>query len=354
MRGAPACQGRSRDPRRHQHLDDRLRRPARHPGRGPRRHRASGPRDDPSRARRDAGPSPSTWRRRTAPDRVGGPLSPAHRGEPRRGHRRRPGRADRAVQPLRRADLRLVGREILGQSFTMLMPDGLRESHEPGFAGYLETHDPRIVGKTVEVQGLGRMARIPARIVAQRDRIGRRAAIHRVDPRPDRTPADAPMLARSDKLASIGLLRAGVAHEINNPLAYVGNNLAVLERDLKGVLEMMRALRVGHGALAAAAPDVLRAVEGLSEEIDWPYIREHLEQILARTRDGVQRVANIVQNLRGLARTAPPSSSRPRARPGRLGARDDPGTPPPPEHRHRARPRRRPRDPRASRPRSAR
>ena len=69
---------------------------------------------------------------------------------------------------------------------------------------------------------------------------------------------------------------------------------------------MMEHYESAHGALAAAAPDVLRAVEELSEEIDWPYIREHLEHILARTRDGVQRVANIVQNLRSLARTAPP------------------------------------------------
>src|SRR5262249_40596514 len=42
-----------------------------------------------------------------------------------------------------------------------------------------------------------------------------------------------------------------------------------------------------------------------AEEIDLPYVRENLERMIGRTREGVQRVANIVSNLRGLARTAP-------------------------------------------------
>ena len=203
--------------------------------------------------------------------------------------------------------------EVLGQPLTTLMPDGLRESHDQGFARYLETHDPRIVGKTVEVQGLRKDGEtFPLELSLNAIELaGELQFIGSIRDQTERQRMRA-MLARSDKLASIGLLSAGVAHEINNPLAYVGNNLAVLERDLKGVLEMMRHYESAHGALAAAAPEVLRAVEALSEEIDWPYIRENLEHILARTRDGVQRVANIVQNLRGLARTAPPSSSRPR------------------------------------------
>ena len=49
-----------------------------------------------------------------------------------------------------------------------------------------------------------------------------------------------------------------MAHEINNPLAYVGNNLAVLERDLKGVLEMMDVYEPAHAVLEAAAPEVMR------------------------------------------------------------------------------------------------
>jgi CheY-like chemotaxis protein len=115
------------------------------------------------------------------------------------------------------------------------------------------------------------------------------------------------MLSQSERLASIGLLSAGVAHEINNPLAYVGNNLAVLERDLGGILAMMDCYETAHDRLAAVAPEVLEQIRALSEELDWAYVRESTGRMLARTRDGVQRVATIVQNLRGLARTAPPT-----------------------------------------------
>jgi PAS domain S-box-containing protein len=110
-------------------------------------------------------------------------------------------------------------------------------------------------------------------------------------------------LVQNEKLASIGLLSAGVAHEINNPLSYVSNNLVVLERDLKGLMAL---LDVYHGAradLARVNPAAAEEAGALAEEMDLGYVRDNFDRILTRTREGVQRVTRIVQSLRGLART---------------------------------------------------
>lgn len=114
------------------------------------------------------------------------------------------------------------------------------------------------------------------------------------------------LLLQSEKLASIGLLSAGVAHEINNPLSFIANNLAVLERDLTGVLEMVDAYESASDVLQMHAPAAHERVSQIAEVLDWAYVRGNLARMMQRTRDGVQRVATIVGHLRGLARTAPP------------------------------------------------
>ena len=50
-------------------------------------------------------------------------------------------------------------------------------------------------------------------------------------------------MVESAKLAGLGQLVAGVAHEINNPLAFVGNNVAVLQRDLAELHDLLRLYR---------------------------------------------------------------------------------------------------------------
>jgi PAS domain S-box-containing protein len=112
-------------------------------------------------------------------------------------------------------------------------------------------------------------------------------------------------LMQTEKLASIGLLSAGIAHEINNPLAYVANNIAVLDADLKGFLNLLDIYEAARPELERVAPELARRVAELAETMDLGYARANLERILSRTREGVQRITRIVQSLRSLARTDP-------------------------------------------------
>jgi signal transduction histidine kinase len=163
------------------------------------------------------------------------------------------------------------------------------------------------VGKTVELMGRKRdSAEFPLELSLNAVEMnGRTQYIGSIRDQTERQRMRA-MLAHTDKLASIGLLSAGVAHEINNPLAYVQNNLAVLQRESKGLLDLLKLYESTLGSLERSDPEAGRRIDELAEEIDWPYIRDNLDRMIDRTRTGVKRVAGIVEKMRGLARTAPP------------------------------------------------
>lgn len=200
----------------------------------------------------------------------------------------------------------ITAREMVGQPLVQLIAPAHQELFKKGCEDYLETENSQFVGKTVELAGRRKDgAEFPLElalsVLSAGSEVKFLAAIRDLTERNRlRT-----TLTQSERLASIGRLTAGVAHEINNPVAYVANNLTVLERDYRGILRLLGLYAAELSALAQIAPERARRIEACAEEIDLPYIRANLDSMLQRTRDGLGRVTRIIRNMRGYARSEP-------------------------------------------------
>jgi len=107
-------------------------------------------------------------------------------------------------------------------------------------------------------------------------------------------------LLQSEKMASIGQLAAGIAHELNNPIGFVHSNLGTLEGYLRDVMEIIEAYDKAAAEQGGNSPQC-SAIARLKEERDFDFIRQDIVQLMTESREGLGRVRKIVQDLKSFS-----------------------------------------------------
>jgi signal transduction histidine kinase len=110
-------------------------------------------------------------------------------------------------------------------------------------------------------------------------------------------------LAQSQRLESIGQLAAGIAHEINTPIQYVGDNIHFLSDSFKGLSALLAAYREPEcpALNEVAVPSLRDRIARLAEELDVEYLQEEIPKAIQQSLEGVRRVAEIVGAMKELS-----------------------------------------------------
>jgi signal transduction histidine kinase len=124
----------------------------------------------------------------------------------------------------------------------------------------------------------------------------------------DRVKKASEQLYQSEKMATVGQLAAGVAHEINNPTGFVSSNLqtlAVYQKDINALLALYRDLkhmiRDGSNAGSEAILETLTRIDRQEEDLDIDYLIKDSEDLIGESREGMERIKKIVMDLKDFA-----------------------------------------------------
>jgi PAS domain S-box-containing protein len=105
-------------------------------------------------------------------------------------------------------------------------------------------------------------------------------------------------LARGKKLEAIGQLAAGLAHEINTPLQYIGDNLQFAKDSVPPLLELVRNYHDVVCQTPQIPADTRESIERQEEQIDLSYLRESLAGALTTAQEGLGQIARIVHAMK--------------------------------------------------------
>ena len=109
------------------------------------------------------------------------------------------------------------------------------------------------------------------------------------------------LLVESEKMASLGQLTAGIAHEINNPINFVTSNISPLKRDIDSILTLLE--KVENISLSQITiSEKQKQIDELKQDVDFDYLKTEIDFLMKGIQEGSFRTAEIVKGLRLFSR----------------------------------------------------
>ncbi|MDB5230573.1 MAG: hypothetical protein JWN76_1378 [Chitinophagaceae bacterium] len=109
-------------------------------------------------------------------------------------------------------------------------------------------------------------------------------------------------LVSAEKMASLGQLTAGIAHEINNPINFVKSNIKPLKLDIQDLVEIINSYGELHNSDISVMPQKLKEIDQLKQQIDVEFVKQELTNLIKGIEEGAERTAEIVRGLRTFSR----------------------------------------------------
>ncbi|MDH3716478.1 MAG: PAS domain S-box protein [Planctomycetota bacterium] len=191
--------------------------------------------------------------------------------------------------------------EFIGKNIKMLMPAPHSELHDTYLANYLATGNSQVLGIEREIQGLRKDGTtFPIEVSISELVIGDRRIFTGIVRDVTRRKHLETQLAHAQKMESVGQLAAGIAHEINTPIQYVGDNTRFLHDAFGDLSQLLSLYEQLEQVCEQDDPPqaILQSIQATVAAKDVAFVREEIPKALDQTLEGAQRVARIVRAMR--------------------------------------------------------